>query len=187
MNLQLDANAETFERLRRNFQRLATQAAPIVAVLATNAADSTPVGNTAAETVFSTVYSLPRNEMRIGRRLGILSSGTIECASSCNVRFKLRAGNVAMLDTGDLALSAPLVGAAWTIEAESICRQIGAAGQMATALRFGQVHGDVMSIVPALASVNLSVDQVIGLSVTFSVAHAGNVAIAKVFRVDGGN
>jgi hypothetical protein len=102
-----------------------------------NSAPSTAITNTASETIFDTVFTLPSQTqysiqppslLRL-KCWGILSTGLLNLGLTINIRMGGLQGAI-IATTGAITLAASLANAGWKLEAACLITSIGAGASM---------------------------------------------------------
>jgi hypothetical protein len=151
------------------------------------------VGNSAAATVFATVWAMPANFLAVGRALQIRAHGVYSTlvAVAGNLTLDLIAGATILATTGAQALTVNLTNLGWELTADVVCITTGAGGTVeAQGKAILETTGLTTNVemMPNVATVALDTTAIknIGVQVTFSVANAANTITQRLLLVSVG-
>lgn len=158
-------------------------------------ADGTAVANTVTETIVFPSVTIPANYLADGRALRLTSSGRLSTTGAPTVRFRLRWGGTSgtvMWDTGTITCGSGVTAAIWALEIRVQTRSNGATGTVfsvgplilgsalaptvgsATGAPAAGVFGSAGVATPAAATLDLTADTALALTVTWGTASSSN-------------
>lgn len=173
--------------------------------LAWATASGTAVANTTTETILFPNVTIPANYMQDGRCLRIRAFGQYSTTATPTMIFGLRWGGVAgtlLCKTAACTTPSGVTAACWDLDIFATVRSNGASGTiMANGLArvFAAVAGTVASatgeglvtpmtnggvVTPAVATVDLTADTALSLTLTWSAASASNTATGLNYLVE---
>lgn len=158
-------------------------------------ASGSPVANTTTETILFPNVTIPANFLQDGRSLRIRAFGQYSTTGTPTMIFGLRWGGVAgtlLCKTAACTTPSGVTAACWDLDITLTTRSNGSAGTVmanGTARVFAAVAGTVASatgeglvtpmtnggvVTPAVATVDLTADTALSLTITWSAASASN-------------
>jgi hypothetical protein len=170
--------------------------------------DGTPVANTVTETSIFPDVLISGNYLFDGRRLLIRAKGKYSDTGTPTLIFSLRLGGAAgtlICKTPAITLPSGVSNVPWEVEVELIVRTNGATG---TVIGYGTVRvysGSAPTVAsatgaaavapmtlggatgPGTATVDLTTDQVLALTATWSAASASNTLTGQMLGVEAPN
>ena len=163
-------------------------------------ADGAAVANTTTETILFPDVTIPANYMQDGRVLKLTAYGKYSTVVTANptLTFAIRWGGVAgvLLATTEAIATTTVaqVNSNWRLEAVLQTRTNGATGTI-LAMGSAEVHTGAAVVVdnvfgvsgwdaPAAATVDLSIDKALSLTVDWSAANASNTITGMVYTLE---
>lgn len=156
--------------------------------------DGTAVANSTTETIIFPNTNVPGNYLQDGRLVRVRASGRYSTTATPTIRFRARLGGVAgtlIWDSGTITLPTVTAGL-WTFEFDIQVRSNGATGTVftigtvevgsaaapsvgsATGASASGVFGSAGDDTPAAVTVDLTADQALSITATWSAASASN-------------
>jgi hypothetical protein len=138
------------------------------------------IASTAAETAFSSSYTIPANDLAVGDVLRLKLWGTYSTdIIAPTITGKVKFGSVVMLNTGALTTIAGVTNAGWTAEASFIVQSIGGAGAIDAqgSAFFATAATTTLSVIvdnTATVAVDTTTTEAITVTITWSASSAAN-------------
>lgn len=135
---------------------------------------SATIANTAVQTAFNRTYTIPANTLKLGDLLRIRACGQTAIAAATGVTITVRVNGV---NACSAVIPAAAAAGVWAIEADLLVRVDGAGGVYNRGFGLGHIGG-VMAPNALIGStaLNMTVAQVVDVTVQFTVANPGNTA-----------
>lgn len=159
-------------------------------------ADETPVANTVSESVIFPVYTFAPNYLSNGRSIHVRARGKLSTAGTPTIKFGVRLGGVGgvlLAETEAITNGSGVTNVNWSLDVTIQVRTNGATG---TVLAFGvlllhtaagTVAINVFSIsgydAPAVATVNLTIEQDLAVTCTWGTASASNTLTTMMAQI----
>lgn len=164
----------------------------LVGVIFTSTASATVANSVAETSIIGTgvgTLTLPANFFVVGKTIRVRVRGIMSITGTPNITVKVKLGSTVIVSTGVVAAAGTVANNLFDVVVDIICRSVGASG---TVMGTGGFTYQKSTLVPATLGmvataavvVDTTASQVVGATVEFGTADAGNTISGQVTSVE---